>query len=90
LEIGASKIDRALGDSPQAQLEVYETLIHMHHDLGLNEKAVELSRKRIALTKRLFGANDVRIAQALRDLSLDLPSSGQSANDPPFHERSPF
>jgi serine/threonine-protein kinase len=87
LEIGASKIDRALGDSPQAQLEVYETLIHMHHDLGLNEKAVELSRKRIALAKRLFGANDVRIALALRDLSLDLPSS-QAVSERPavIHE----
>jgi len=87
LEIGASKIDRALGDSPQAQLEVYETLIHMHHDLGLNEKAVELSRKRIALAKRLFGANDVRVAQALRDLSLDLPSS-QAVSERPavIHE----
>jgi serine/threonine-protein kinase len=82
LEIGASKIDRALGDSPQAQLEVLETLVHMHHDLGLNEKAVELSRKRIALARVVFPPFDPRIAQALRDLSLDLPASRAASERP--------
>jgi eukaryotic-like serine/threonine-protein kinase len=75
LDIGAANIDRGLADSPRAKLEVLATLVRMHHHLGLNERAVELGRKRAALARRLFGPNDRRVAEALRDLSLDLPAT---------------
>jgi len=75
LDIGAANIDRGLADSPRAKLEVLATLVRMHHHLGLNERAVELGRKRVALARRLFGPNDRRVAEALRDLSLDFPAT---------------
>jgi serine/threonine-protein kinase len=80
LDRGAAKVDQTLRDSPRAQWEVLDTLVRMYHDLGADEKAVELARRRVTLTRQLFGPADRRVAQALRDLSLSVPASS-AANE---------
>jgi serine/threonine-protein kinase len=75
LDRGAAKIDQTLRDSPRAQWEVMDTLVRMYHDLGVDEKAVELARRRVTLATQLFGPTDRRVAQAMRDLSLSVPAS---------------
>jgi serine/threonine-protein kinase len=75
LDRGAAKIDQTLRDSPRARWEVLDTLVRMYHDLGVDEKAVELARRRVTLAKQLFGPTDRRVAQALRDLSLSVAAS---------------
>jgi serine/threonine-protein kinase len=75
LDIGTSKIDSGLADSPRAKLEVLGTLGSMHHDLGLDDKAAALLQRRVELARQLYGSNDVRLADALRDLSMVLPNT---------------
>jgi len=77
LDIGSSKIDSALADSPRAKLEVLSTLGSIYHDLGLDDKAAALLQKRVDLARQRYGPNDVRLAAALRDLSLVLPDSSR-------------
>ncbi len=82
LDIGTSKIDAALADSPRAKLEVLETLGAMHHDLGLDDKSVELLQRRVDLTRQYYGNDDVRLASALRDLSLSLADTSRVGERP--------
>jgi serine/threonine-protein kinase len=70
LSIGAAKVDQSLRDSPQARLEVLETLGRITHDLSLDDQSVELQRKRVALARQLYGPDDLRVAASLRDLAL--------------------
>ena len=82
LSIGAAKVDQALSDSPQAKLEVFETLGRITHDLSLDDQSVQLERKRVALTRQLYGPNDVRVAAALRDLALAVASTSAEQERP--------
>jgi eukaryotic-like serine/threonine-protein kinase len=75
LDIGTSKIDSGLADSPRAKLEVLATLGSMYHDLGLDDKAAVLLQRRVDLARQLYGTNNVRLADALRDLSMVLPNT---------------
>ncbi|MBS0374776.1 MAG: serine/threonine protein kinase [Proteobacteria bacterium] len=82
LDAGAAKVGTALADSPEAQIEVLETLGAMYHDLGLDERAVDLLTTRVALARRVYGPNDTRLAQALRDLSLSLEDTNRVQQRP--------
>jgi eukaryotic-like serine/threonine-protein kinase len=82
LRIGAAKVDRALGNSPQAKLEVFDTLGRITHDLSLDDQSVELERKRVELARQLYGPNDVRVAAALRDLALAIASTSDEQQRP--------
>lgn len=82
LDIGTSKIDKGLADSPRAKLEILATLGSMHHDLGLEDKAAALLQRRVDLARQLYGPNDVRLADALRDLSMVLPNTSRVKDRP--------
>jgi eukaryotic-like serine/threonine-protein kinase len=75
LEIGTRKIDRQLTDVPAAKLRMLEMLADLTQNLGLNDDAVRLERKRVELAKKTFGATDPRVADALIDLASGMHAS---------------
>jgi serine/threonine-protein kinase len=84
LDAGASQVDEALRDAPEARLQVLKTLEALYaEDLGLADKAAEVGRKRVAATKALYGPDDARLATALVDLAGDLYESSSSKDEQP-------
>ncbi|HUK46723.1 MAG TPA: protein kinase [Terriglobales bacterium] len=75
LDIGAGKIDGELAGVPEANLRILSTLGDMYFDLGLDDQAVEMQRKRVAVARRQFGNNSEELASALIDLGDALHSS---------------
>jgi serine/threonine-protein kinase len=82
LDLGANQIDGALNDAPAAKLNLLETLFHLYVDFNLQDQAVALGRRRVALAKSVYGPTHPEVARALVDLAAD---SGESsfANDRP-------
>jgi serine/threonine protein kinase len=78
LDIGAKKIDTSLDDAPVAKLRLLKTLGDLYFQLDLNDDAVALQRKQLAVAKRLYGPHDVRVAAALVDLSSAMSASHSS------------
>ncbi len=75
LDIGAKKIDSALNEAPEAKLGVLETLFQLYTDLGLQDQAVSLGRRRIALANSVYGPNHPEVARALIELAANSGSS---------------
>ncbi len=75
LDIGASKIDGELNNSPQAKARLLATLSGLYDELGLDDQAVSLGRKNVALARHLYGRNDSRVADALASLAGAMHSS---------------
>ena len=75
LDIGATKIDASLGDAPSAKLRLLKTLGDLYIQLDLNDDAVPLQRKQVAVAKGLYGPQDVRVAAALVDLARAMSTS---------------
>lgn len=76
---GVSKIDSAMANAPAAKLRTLETLADLQHQLALDEEAVALNHKRLALAKQLYGPNDPRVVEVLVDLSSSLMASQSNA-----------
>ena len=79
LDIGTRKIDGELKDVPEAKSRTYKTLSDMYFDLGLDDQAVDLQRKRIVLVRQQYGDDSTELAAALADLGAALHSSSSSA-----------
>jgi len=79
LDIGASKIDGELADAPDARIRLLGTLSGLYSDLGLDDQSADLSRKQVALARRLYGPHSPQLAHALIMLGGAMHSSG-SAN----------
>ena len=75
LDIGARKIDSALQDAPEAKLSIIATLAQMYEDLELTERAATLDRRRVQLSRELYGPDDPRVAAALIRLAVVLRAS---------------
>jgi hypothetical protein len=75
LDIGAKKIDTSLNDAPAAKLRMLKTLGDLDHQLALDDDAVALHQKQVALAKQLYGPNVARVASALVDLSQSMQGS---------------
>jgi serine/threonine-protein kinase len=75
LAIGAQKIDGQLNDAPAAKVRMYEILADLHHELDLDEQAVMLQKKRVALARKVFGPNSSEVAAGLVMLASDLHAS---------------
>jgi len=75
LDIGAQKIDSELNDAPAAKGKMLEILANLYLGMGLDDQAVALSRKRVAVAKMLYGANDDKVAEALCDLAACMEAS---------------
>ena len=82
LDMGAGKIDTALRESPEAKLEVLETLFRLYVDLGLHEQAVALGHKRIALARTVYGERHPELARALIELAVDSGESSSAGDRP--------
>ena len=75
LDIGARKVDSELASEPEAKLNILSTLGRMYVDLGLDDQAVSLLRKRVDLARARFGNNATEVAAALVDLGGALHAS---------------
>ena len=64
LDAGAARVQQ-LSDVPEVQEEVLATLTDMYRALGLAHKEAEIERQRVDLRRRIYGANDPRVAEAL-------------------------
>jgi serine/threonine-protein kinase len=76
LDIGANRIDASLNDAPEAKLGMLETLFRLYVDLGLQDPAVILGRRRVALAKSVYGPAHPEVARALLELA---SNSGESS-----------
>ena len=78
LDRGAERLlaDRTL--DPKVALQLLSTLGDLYLDLGLDEKSVELSRRRVELARASFPPNDSRLASTLVDLAFAAYATPQS------------
>jgi len=81
LDIGASKIDGELADSPDARIRLLGTLSGLYSDLGLDDQSVDLSRKQVDLARRLYGPRSRQLARALITLGGAMHSSGSASGE---------
>ncbi len=77
LDIGAARVARNLQDVPEAQDDVLNTLAEMYFAVGLDDAGATMVRQRVETRKKLYGANDPRVAEAL----IELAQSVQSTTD---------
>jgi serine/threonine-protein kinase len=82
LDIGARKIEGALNEAPEAKLAMLETLFRLYTDLGLQDQAAALGRKRVTLAKAVYGAGHPEVARALVELAVDSGSSSFAKDRP--------
>lgn len=75
LEIGASKIDGAMNDAPDAKLRMLNLLGQLHSDLGLDEAAARLYRKAIDVARVTYGGDSLDAFDAEISLADALHSS---------------
>ena len=80
LDIGVKKLDTALNDAPEAKLEVLTRLSFLYTTLGMKEEGVAIKRKRIELTRAVYGPNHHLMAEALNDLANGIGES-KSVNE---------
>jgi serine/threonine protein kinase len=69
LDIGAKKIDSALGAAPEAKLQLLAALGQLYVELGLNAQAAEMHRKRVIAARQVHGNDSIEVATALMDLA---------------------
>ncbi|HKE45656.1 MAG TPA: serine/threonine-protein kinase [Steroidobacteraceae bacterium] len=72
---GAKMVDESLKDVPESRLRMLGTLAQMHADLELYDEAVVLGRKRVDLSRSIYGRDDPRVVEPLIDLSLAMSAS---------------
>ena len=84
LDVGASKIDTSLKDAPEARAEVLRTISNIYYELGLNEKAAQLSEQRLQLLRTLRGPDHLDVADELAQLSTTIQSSNRAKERGPF------
>ena len=84
LTIGARKIESSMDDAPEAKAEVLRTLGDLLYEFGLGDEAVNLQRQRVALVRRVYGAHDTHLAEAL------LKQAGAMQMSSTYAERAPL
>ena len=84
LDIGASRIARELGDQPDVQAEMFTVIGRTYARRGVPAKALPLLEQALAIGRRVFGSNSVRVAQSLNDLGVLQRQLGNSAAAEPL------
>src|SRR5581483_7978313 len=69
LHKGTQVVAHSLEDAPASKMRVLGTLAQMNNDLELWDDAVALNRQRVDIGRKLYGADDPRMADLLIDLS---------------------
>ena len=67
LDFGSARVANALADQPESRLQLLETLSKLYSELGLWAEASELGAGRVELARSLYGADDLRVADAISD-----------------------
>ncbi|HZT78191.1 MAG TPA: serine/threonine-protein kinase [Vicinamibacterales bacterium] len=70
LDLGAARIAAELGDQPEVQAEMFTVIGRTYERMGLHAKALPLLEQALAIGRRTFGPNHVRVAQSLNDLGV--------------------
>jgi eukaryotic-like serine/threonine-protein kinase len=68
LDIGAERIAKELVDQPELQAEMFTVIGRTYARMGLHAKALPLLEQALAIGRRTFGSQHVRVAQSLNDL----------------------
>lgn len=87
LDAAATRINRELVDQPELQAEMLTVLGRTYDRLGMREKALPLLEQALAIGRRIFGPEHVRVAQSLNDLGvLHRRAGNPSAAEPLLRE----
>jgi eukaryotic-like serine/threonine-protein kinase len=84
LDLGAERIARELGDQPELQAEMFTVIGRTYERMGLYRKALPLLEQALAIGRRTFGAQHVRVAQSLNDLGVLQRELGNAAAAEPL------
>ena len=70
LAAAAERVNNDLTDQPQVQVELLNIIGRTYQRLGLNDLALPILQRALDTGHRVFGAEDVRIAQSLNDIGV--------------------
>lgn len=70
LAAAAYSVEQELGDQPQVQAELLNTIGRTYQRLGMNDKALPILEHALVIGRTSFGHDDVRIAQSLNDIGV--------------------
>ncbi|MCI0601549.1 serine/threonine-protein kinase [bacterium] len=77
LDASAKKIERELGEQPEVQAALMNTMGRVYQNLGLSHTSVTLFEKALQIRKRELGEENVEIASTMDDLSSALSDAGR-------------
>ncbi len=81
IDIGADKVNNALKDSPEAHLEVLNTLADIYYGFGLLDRILEIRREKLRVTKAVYGPRSKESAAALIHLVGGLRAKNLAAEE---------
>src|SRR5574339_222069 len=70
LAFGAERMRRDLNDQPELQAEMLTLIGRTYERMGLQAKALPLLEEALAIGRRTFAGDHVRVAQSLNDLGV--------------------
>jgi eukaryotic-like serine/threonine-protein kinase len=77
LDKGAGRIDKAMKDQPDVQATLMTTMGVVYQGLGLYEEAAPLLENALAIRKRLYGNEDLKVSVSMGNLAALLKEKGQ-------------
>jgi eukaryotic-like serine/threonine-protein kinase len=69
LDIGADKVNNALKDSPEAHLEVLNTLADIYQSFASSDRFLEVGKERLRVTRSFYGPRSKQAAESLIGLA---------------------
>jgi eukaryotic-like serine/threonine-protein kinase len=84
LDIGATKIDTAMADAPEAKLGVLNLLGDLYGELALRKEEMHLRREAVELTRSLYGADSPELVAALVALAGSMHGTDAAAEREPL------
>ena len=81
---GASRVETELAREPEIQAELLGTLAEVYQRLGMNEQALALSEKTLAITRDVYGPRHLAVATASRTRGMALLAKGEPKNAAPL------
>jgi eukaryotic-like serine/threonine-protein kinase len=84
LDIGAERVARELVDQPELQAEMFTVIGRTYQRMTLSAKAQPLLEQALAIGRRTWGSEHVRVAQSLNDLGVLHREQGQLADAEPL------
>ncbi len=87
LDAGAERVQNGLRGEPEAEAEIFTVLGRIYRRFGMYDKAQQLLEQATASAQVVFGAEHVRVAQALNDLGALLTERGDYATAEQYLQR---